>query len=273
LAIRYSHYQLYVITSETAVSYPEESNFSNKNPKSFFAKHLSEWVEGSAVSEAIAHLNIESLTAKELNERIRPKEPIKTGGWWCRGVNWRTGAFMGTWYGQGKPDKAHHPEGSKERKYLTASGMEADAIFLTMPDKDYWAKVHADESIPRHWAEGVKKAGAGLSLGLAVIALTGVCNWGKDGSLAKFVEEWAQPGTVHYIDFDSDYAAKPSCRAAIIKFANLLIKNGCTVYITCWDTKFKGMDDFIVGKGRDAFLQAVADAPTLYFYNLTPAHV
>jgi putative DNA primase/helicase len=180
---------------------------------------------------------------------------------------------MGTWYGQGKPDKAHHPEGSKERKYLTASGMEADAIFLTMPDKDYWAKVHADESIPRHWAEGVKKAGAGLSLGLAVIALTGVCNWGKDGNLAKFVEEWAQPGTVHYIDFDSDYAAKPSCRAAIIKFANLLIKNGCTVYITCWDTKFKGMDDFIVGKGRDAFLQAVADAPTLYFYNLTPAHV
>ena len=240
---------------------PMNGQFSS-TAKYLSNKHLSEWCEGSAVNEAIARLSIESLTAKEFNERIRPKEPIKTGGWWCGGVNWRTGEFMGTWYGQGKPDKPHHPEGSDERKYLTGSGMEPDAIFLPMPDKNYWAKVHADKSIPRHWAEGVKKAGAGLSLGLAVLALTGVWNWGKDGKLAKFVGEWAEPGTTHYIDFDSDYAAKPSCRAAIIKFAQLLIEHGCTVHITGWDTKFKGLDDLIVGKGGDAFLQAVADAPT-----------
>jgi hypothetical protein len=240
---------------------PMNGQFSS-TAKYLSNKHLSEWCEGSAVNEAIARLSIESLTAKQFNERIRPKEPIKTGGWWCGGVNWRTGEFMGTWYGQGKPDKPHHPEGSDERKYLTGSGMEPDAIFLPMPDKNYWAKVHADKSIPRHWAEGVKKGGAGLSLGLAVLALTGVWNWGKDGKLAKFVGEWAQPGTTHYIDFDSDYAAKPSCRAAIIKFAQLLIEHGCTVHITCWDTKFKGLDDLIVGKGGDAFLQAVADAPT-----------
>jgi hypothetical protein len=240
---------------------PMNGQFSS-TPKYLSSKHLIEWCEGSAVNEAIARLSIESLTAKEFNERIRPKEPIKTGGWWCSGVNWRTGVFMGTWYGQGKPDKPHHPEGSDERKYLTGSGMEPDAIFLPMPDRNYWAKVHADKSIPRHWAEGVKKAGAGLSLGLAVLALTGVWNWGKDGKLAKFVEEWAQPGTTHYIDFDSDYAAKPSCRAAIIKFAQILIERGCTVHITCWDAQFKGMDDLIVGKGADAFLQAVTDAPT-----------
>jgi len=238
---------------------PIDGQFSS-TPKYLSNKHLTEWCEGSAVNEAIARLNIESLTDKEFNERIRPKELIKTGGWWCSGVNWRTGVFMGTWYGQGKPDKPHHPEGSKERKYLTASGMEPDAIFLAMPDRGYWAKVHADLSIPRHWTEGVKKAGAGLSLGLAVIALTGVWNWGKDGKLAKFVNEWAQSRTTHYIDFDSDYAAKPSCRAAIIKFAQLLIERGCTVHITCWDANFKGLDDFIVGKGGDAFLQAVADA-------------
>jgi putative DNA primase/helicase len=153
-------------------------------------KHLAEWCEGSAVDEAIASVNIESLTAKELNERIRPKERIKTGGWWCRGVLWRTGERAGNWYGQGKPDKSHQPEGSRPRKYLTGSGMEPDAIFLAMPDKYYWAKVHADKSIPRHWTEGAKKAGAGLSIGLAIIAPTGVWNWGKDGELAHFVKEF-----------------------------------------------------------------------------------
>jgi len=225
--------------------------------------HLAEWCEGSGVSEVIAQLNIESLTAKELNERIRPKEPIKTGGWWSRGVNWRTGVFMGTWYGQGKPDKPHQPEGSKPRKYLTGTGMEPDAIFLSMPDTAYWAKVHADKSIARHWTEGAKKSGAGLTIGLATIALTGVWNWGKDGELAKFVNEWAEPDTVHYIDFDSDYAANPSCRAAILKFGHLLVECGCEVHITVWDTQFKGMDDFIKANGGEAFKEAVASAPTL----------
>jgi len=244
-------------------SYPtgEDSAFPKFN--SFIRKHLTEWVEGSAVSEEIASLNIESLTVKELNERIRPKEPIKTGGWWCRGVIWRTGERASNWYGQGKPDKAHQPEGSKPRKYLTGSGMEPDAIFLAMPDKDYWAKVHADKSIPRHWTEGVKKAGAGLSIGLATIALTGVWNWGKDGELAQFVNEWAEPGTVHYIDYDSDYAANPSCRAAILKFGGLLVERGCEVHITVWDVQLKGMDDFIKAKGGEAFNEAVASAPAL----------
>lgn len=246
-----------------STSYPtgEDSAFPTFN--SFIRKHMTEWVEGSAVSEEIASLNIESLSAKELNERIRPKEPIKTGGWWCRGVLWKTGERASNWYGQGKPDKPHHPEGSKSRKYLTGSGMEPDAIFLAMPNKNYWAEVHADKTIPRHWTEGVKKAGAGLSIGLLTIALTRVWNWGKDGELAQSVSEWAQPGTVHYIDFDSDYAANPSCRAAILKFGRLLVERGCEVHITVWDVQLKGMDDFIKAKGGEAFNEAVASAPAL----------
>ncbi|MEG3965999.1 DUF3854 domain-containing protein [Microcoleus sp. S36a_B3] len=242
----------------------DSSNFSSfLVPAPVNPKHLAEWVEGSAVSEAIARLNIESLTAEELNERVRPKEAIKTAGWWCRGVQWRNGQRAGNLFGQAKPDRPHQPKDSKPRKYLTASGAEPDAIFLAMPDRDYWAKVHADTSIPRHWTEGVKKAGAGLSIELATIALTGVWNWGKDGELAYLVKDWAQPGTVHYIDFDSDYAGNKSCRAAILKFAYLLAEHGCEVRITVWDTEFKGMDDFIKANGADAFKEAVADAPTL----------
>lgn len=240
--------------------------YPTKNETSTVVKdeHLSEWTVTSGVSEEIARLNLESLSAEELNSRIKPARPIETGGWWCRGVNWRNGQQMGMFFGQAKPDKEHVIDPNKKpAKYMTASGMEPDAIFLAMPDKDHWAKVYADESIIRVWTEGVKKAAAGLTLMLAVIALTGVWNWGKDGKLAPEIERWAQPGTKHVIAFDSDYRDKPSCRQAIIKFAKLLAAKGCEVLIATWTQEHKGMDDFIVANGGDAFRQAIANAQTV----------
>ena len=172
-----------------ALSSPTPGATSNSSgDRAINPSHLTEWVEGSAVDEAIARLAIESLSADELNDRIRPASPIKTGGWWCRGVNWRTGEPMGNRYGQGKPDKPHSLGTGKAAKYMTASGMEPDAIFLSMSDKDYWVNVYAGKGIVRHWTEGAKKAGAGLSIDLATIALTGVWNWGKDEQLAPDVK-------------------------------------------------------------------------------------
>ncbi|MEC4815208.1 MAG: DUF3854 domain-containing protein [Scytonema sp. PMC 1069.18] len=228
-------------------------------------EHQQEWTVGSGVSEAIACLNIQSLSKDELNQRIQPKRPIEVDGWWCGGVNWRNGLPMGSSYGQAKPDKPHiiDEKSGKTAKYLTASGMQPDAIFLAMPDKDYWAKVYADDSIIRVWTEGVKKAGSGLTIGLATIALTGVWNWGKDGKLAPEVEKWAQPGTTHVIAFDSDYRDKESCRKAVIAFAKLLMSKGCEVVIASWSQEYKGMDDFIVGEGGDAFKEVIANAQTI----------
>lgn len=237
----------------------EKLVYNNINPA-----HLTEWVEGSAVAENIAQLAIESLTTEELNERIQPKNPIKTGGWWVRGVNWRTGVPMGNRYGQGKPDELHQiAEGKKPVKYMTASGMEPDAIFLAMPDQDFWINTYADKAIPCIWTEGAKKAGAGLSIGLPTIALTGVWNWGKGGQLASDVKKWAQPGRSHVIAFDSDYAAKSSCREAIRRFVRLLEAEGCKVKIAVWSSEFKGMDDFIKANGGDAFKEKIASAITI----------
>lgn len=225
-------------------------------------EHLKEWVEGSGVNESIARLAIESLTVAELNERVKPKNPIQNDGWWCRGVNWRTGQPMGNRYGQGKPGQPHLV-GARKAKYLTASGVEPDAIFLPMPE-DYWLNVYTDKTIPRYWTEGVKKAGAGLSMNLPTIALTGVWNWGKDGKLAADVKKWAQPGTHHVILFDSDYIEKESCRQAIKVFAQLLLAEGVSsVKIAVWSQEWKGMDDFIVANGQDAFKEVVASSLTI----------
>lgn len=219
------------------------------------AKHLSEWVDGSGVDEAIARANLESLNKKDFNLRVKPAKEIATGGWWCRGVNWRTGQPLGDRDGQGKPDRPHVVDPNKKpAKYLTASGVEPDAFFLAMPgNPDYWLNAWSDTSIIRVWTEGAKKAAAILSAGHAGIFLTGVWNWGKDNKLAFEVERWANPGTIHALAFDSDYLEKPECRDALKRFGSLLTARGCTVLIVSWDSAYKGADDLIVAQGREAF--------------------
>jgi putative DNA primase/helicase len=241
----------------------ETSNNSQKSDRDIHPSHLTEWA-ASAISDAITQLNIESCSADELTERIKPAKPIKTPGWWCRGVNWRTGEVLGNRYGQGKPNKPHERSEGKPAKYMTASGVEPDAVFLAMPDKDYWLNVYTDKTLPRVWTEGAKKAGAGLTLGIPTIALTGVWNWGKDGQLAPDVEKWAQPGTHQIISFDSDYMNKPECRQAISTFARLLLSKGvASVKIAVWDNQWKGMDDYIKANGGDAFKEVIANALTI----------
>ncbi|HEY9866007.1 MAG TPA: DUF3854 domain-containing protein, partial [Candidatus Obscuribacterales bacterium] len=222
-------------------------------------EHLREWVEGSAVSEVIATSNIESISAEDANKRVKPKHPIKDAGWWCRGINWRTGEYLTERYGQFKPNNPHHdPEQDSDAKYLTASRITPDAVFLKMPGNDnYWQNLYNSLSDPIFWTEGVKKAGAGLSLGLGTIALTGVWNIGKGKKLAPEVLNWVERGGTQYLCFDSDYRDKPHCREAIRRFCNLAREHGTELRIVSWDAQWKGMDDFIKANGKDAFLDSV----------------
>jgi hypothetical protein len=50
-----------------------------KHSKILSSKHLAEWCEESAVNEAIARLNIESLTDKDLTSAYAPKYASKRG--------------------------------------------------------------------------------------------------------------------------------------------------------------------------------------------------
>jgi putative DNA primase/helicase len=228
-------------------------------------EHLREWVEDSAVSTAIATLNIESISAEEANKRVKPKHPIKDDGWWCRGVNWRTGEYLSERHGQFKPNRPHHnPEKNSDSKYLAASRITPDAVFLKMPgDDDYWQNIYNSLSNPIFWTEGGKKAGAGLSIDLPTISLTGVWNWGKQGKLAPEVLNWVQRGGTQYLCFDSDYREKDGCREAIRRFCTLAREHGTEIRIVSWDSQWKGMDDFIKGNGKEAFLDAIKIAQTL----------
>lgn len=91
-----------------------------------------------------------------------------------------------------------------------------------------------DPSIPLTVTEGVRKADAAVSHGLACIALLGVWNWrgsNDEGGLTAlaFWESVALNGRSVYIAFDSDVMTKPAVHDALTRLGAFLTRRGAEV--------------------------------------------
>lgn len=277
------------ITNELLNNSDEDDNQpyqapSLHNSKAIEPHHLAEWVDGSAVKEEIARLNIESLKGQaEIASFLGWNAYKHTPGWVVRGVNPRTGEKMGDKFGQFKPDKPiQFPDKEKPAKYLTPKGTAYDALCLNMEfdgchavwngeyvtSSKYWPDIIANPNIPIAVTEGAKKAGAGLSVGVPTIALFGVeMGLTSLASGTKVIvpnlEPFAVPGRIIYLPFDQDLYEKPEVRSALKRLANRLEKKGATVLVPSWDNKYKGMDDFIKANGGEAFRDALTNSQTV----------
>jgi Domain of unknown function (DUF3854) len=137
-----------------------------------------------------------------------------------------------------------------------------------------------DPAVPLFITEGVRKSGAGVSIGLCCIALLGVWNWrGKneqDGKVA--LPEWesvALNGRQVYVCFDSDVMVKPEVHAALSRFKPFLEHRGAKVaiiYLPPGEAGEKvGLDDFLAAGHTASDLMALA-SPTLRGIDGAPAH-
>ncbi|CAA9565375.1 DNA primase [uncultured Synechococcales cyanobacterium] len=118
--------------------------------------------------------------------------------------------------------------------------------------------------VPLILCEGAKKAACLLSLGYAAVALPGVWNGyrSKDAlgnpvapTLIPDLEELATAGRQVYICFDHDL--KPSTlenvNLATKKLGKLLTQSGCQVRVIQLPGPEKGVDDYVVAQGAEAF--------------------
>ncbi|WP_292800619.1 plasmid replication protein, CyRepA1 family [Nostoc sp. NMS7] len=220
---------------------------------------------------------------------LKKYQHIELGGWWCSGVDPLNNYVLMMW-GCFKPD---HPRRNRQKihkfiKYEHPYREETRAFFLLVPNR-IWVKVSNRSGIPIteedlqhpggfwHWVvkhnvpvtivEGVKKAGALLTAGYAAIAIPGVnagyrtpqdeygTAIGKP-SLIPDLKHFATQGRQVNICFDQD--TKPETvqrvRTAISRMGRLLVNEGCSLRVI--DLPFgqeKGVDDFIVAKGKEAF--------------------
>ncbi|MEA5505034.1 plasmid replication protein, CyRepA1 family, partial [Halotia wernerae UHCC 0503] len=220
---------------------------------------------------------------------LKKYQHIELGGWWCSGVDPLNNYVLMMW-GCFKPD---HPRRDRQKihkfiKYEHPYKEQTRAFFLRVPNKS-WVKVSNRHGIPIteedlqhpggfwHWVwkhnvpvtivEGAKKAACLLSAGYAAIALPGVNSGyrtpqdeygtatGKP-SLIPDLKHFATKGRQVNICFDRDTNPETvqRVRTAISRMGRLLVNEGCSLRVIDLPAgQEKGVDDFIVAKGQDAF--------------------
>lgn len=242
--------------------------------------HLSEWAEESGVASEIVKLNVRSLDdPREIDELLDRNTKNKWQhwqhgpGWAVVGVDPESG--MPTWEGtQFKPDSPVHRyvdgvpkfkrDGSPDyQKYFSASNCETVPLFLDTGKPDYWLEVMSNVTRRLLITEGAKKAGAALTVGEACVSLPGVSNGQRKGRLKKSLEKFCQVGRTVVLCFDSDLYHNPNVCKALDKLGRLLSSRGVVVQVLMLPRTTKGLDDFIVAYGAEAFRKLLDEALTL----------
>ncbi|MEG4308900.1 MULTISPECIES: plasmid replication protein, CyRepA1 family [unclassified Microcoleus] len=224
---------------------------------------------------------------------------IEHGGWWCSGLdplnNWQP-MYWGC-FKPHQPRNAFDPKGKiKPVKYEHPPKTPTRAFFLQVPDH-IWAKVAErygvpidnsdrqlgfwqwvwDNNIPVIIVEGAKKAGCLLTLGYAAIALPGVTGGVRtktprcekcDPYLIPELQHFATEEREIYICFDRDSKRQTiqNVNREIGKLGRLFTAAKCPVKVINLPGPEKGVDDFVVSKGSDAFSALKNEAQGFQFW-------
>lgn len=184
-------------------------------------------------------------------------------------------------YYQFKPDVLHVPQKGNPAKYITPNNSHYGMLFPQHPSiSNYWSDV---EELKKHcwWidghpfigvTEGLIKALAGCSKGLATAGIPGVTMWGKKDSkgnrrIHPELKSLIDAGIGVIIIFDSDVWVKKAVEQQLNSFKDALLDSGAVVRTLtgAWtEDKGKGMDDFINRKhGADEFKALASKAALL----------
>lgn len=211
---------------------------------------------------------------------------VEAGGWWCSGLdpldNWQP--MLWGCFKLNSPRNAFDLKGKvKPIKYEHPPKTPTRAFFLQVPDH-IWEKVSQRYGVPFSdedkqygfwqwvWAnnipviivEGAKKAGCLLTLGYAAIALPGVTGGVRtknpsgdkcDPYLIEELQHFATQEREIYICFDRDTLRQTiqNVNREVDKLGQCFTAAKCPVKIISLPGPEKGVDDFVVAQGEDAF--------------------
>ncbi len=180
---------------------------------------------------------------------------------------------------RGALEQGRGGEGERKDENLSSapSPCSPSATPTSSPNQpQFWQWVW-DNNIPVIIVEGAKKAGCLLTLGYAAIALPGVTGGVRtktpqgekcDPYLIPELQHFATPERSIYICFDRDSKRQTiqNVNREIGKLGRLFTAAHCPVKVINLPGPEKGVDDFVVSKGEDAFSALKNEAQGFQFW-------
>ncbi|WP_293229288.1 plasmid replication protein, CyRepA1 family [Microcoleus sp. PH2017_05_CCC_O_A] len=180
---------------------------------------------------------------------------------------------------RGAGEQGSRGEGERKDENLSSapSPCSPSATPTSSPNQpQFWQWVW-DNNIPVIIVEGVKKAGCLLTLGYAAIALPGVTGGVRtktpqgekcDPYLIPELQHFATEEREIYICFDRDSKRQTiqNVNREIGKLGRLFTAANCPVKVINLPGPEKGVDDFVVSKGSDAFSALKNEAQGFQFW-------
>ncbi|MBD1930143.1 DUF3854 domain-containing protein [Trichocoleus sp. FACHB-90] len=223
---------------------------------------------------------------------------IEQGGWGCSGIDPLNNSSRMLWgcFKPNRPRLSFQGKKPKPVKYEHPPKQSTRAFFLAVP-LHIWEEIASRYHIPLapedqqagfwHWVwqrnipivicEGVKKAACLLSAGYAALALPGITGGcrtkDEQGNkvnpyLIPELKHFATSGREIYICFDHDAKQKTvqNVNWEINKLGTQFIASGCKALVIQLPGPEKGVDDFVVARGKSAFNTLYQEAPDFSFW-------
>ncbi|MGK7931947.1 MAG: phage/plasmid primase, P4 family [Microcystaceae cyanobacterium] len=257
-------------------------------------------LDGSSAYESLLYSEqLRRRNDGRLNDNtLRANSHLEHGGWWVSAIDPETGEER--LWGQFKPHQPKVTPDGKTRKYESPPKEPTEAIclkitrriglkvalcsgilkkyrerireqwimtegitykdFLRLEDPTFWKWVKENLEVAIAVVEGVKKAGALLSQGVAALSIPGIWNGcPKDAHgnpiLLPQLQYFTQPGREIVMVFDQDEKVKTQANviAARERLSSCFREACCKVTFLSWDTEDKGIDDGISTHGQEWF--------------------
>jgi DNA polymerase-1 len=145
-----------------------------------------------------------------------------------------------------RPDQSYTFRDGRVAKYLAPANQPS--VLDVHPHARAWL---FDAAVPLVVTEGIIKADAAVSVGLAAIGLGGVDGGWRDGAPLPEWELVPLKGRTVLVAFDSDVTRKPSVRGALERLSGYLNRRGAQLEIVVLPPgphgQKVGLDDFLAG--------------------------
>jgi hypothetical protein len=261
------------------------------------------WVEGNQAIQILAEQAIAECQRVQSYATVPARKILDRyafaadGGWVGYGCRLDGTAGQVAYFKPANPRKVLDDGKFRTIKYETPAKCEALPILPCVDEQtaqeiyhrhnvtplegeNFWQVVQRC-NLPVAITEGLKKALALLAHAVPAIAIRGITQWHKKGSLElhEAIAHFVTPGRWFYIVFDQDKKLKTQrdVRMQALKLGSTLESLGCKVYLPVWDGSLgKGIDDALHGQGSQALTwlcDLLGTAPSLKAYRRSGAAI